>query len=51
MTLILQGDDQLRYHPETGLPIGPEDYTVTELSDGRRVYNFGDCNSQVGGAI
>lgn len=47
MTIVLQGDDVLRYHPETGLPLVPEDFIITVDSDGRKVYHLGDCNQQI----
>jgi hypothetical protein len=44
MTIVLQGDDVLRYHPETGLPLVPEDFEFTIDSDGRKIFHLGDCN-------
>ncbi len=49
MTLILQGNDVLRYHPETGLPLTAEDFTITEMADGRTIYHIGDINNQLNG--
>ena len=49
MNVILQGDDVLRYHPETGMPLTPEDFVVTIDSYGCTVYHLGDYNNQVDG--
>jgi hypothetical protein len=47
MTIVLQGDDVLRYHPETGLPLVPEDFTFTIDADGRKIFQLGDCNNTI----
>jgi hypothetical protein len=49
MTVILQGDDVLRYHPITGLPLTYDDFTRTEMADGRIVIQLGDMNNPLSG--
>ena len=42
MTVILQGDDIMRYHPVTGLPLTDDDFT-------RIVIQLGDMNNPLTG--
>jgi len=49
MTVILQGDDIMRYHPVTGLPLTDDDFTRTEMADGRIVIQLGDMNNPLTG--
>jgi len=44
MTIILQGTDQVHFHPITGKPLKPKDYRKDVLSDGRTVIHLGDTN-------
>ena len=49
MTVILQGDDVLRYHLITGIPLSYDDFTRTEMADGRIVIQLGDMNNPLTG--
>jgi hypothetical protein len=47
MTIVLQENEELVYHPITGDKLIESDYTSHENSDGVIFINIGNCNNLI----